>query len=283
MTSNFGEDYYMHGGCGGPYTQYREFFHGIAERIVADFAPTSVLDAGCAFGYLVEALRELGVEAYGIDISTYAINQVSEDVRPYCKVASLLEDLPDDMPHHYDLVTNIEVLEHLHEKESLSALAKLCTLTERIVFSSTPDDITEPTHYNVRLSEYWCLNFAEHGFRHALDYQADYISPQAMLFHKEDMSPVSLVEDYERHIRLAKQKQKALRVDIDELSNTYAKEQEAYSQCLTRVSELEGSIAGLKAEARDLRLSHSYRVGHAVLTPLRALSNLGSAFVPRKG
>src|SRR6185295_9899009 len=49
------------------------FFGGIAEQIVARIAPATVLDAGCAMGMVVEALRDRGVEAYGVDISEYAI------------------------------------------------------------------------------------------------------------------------------------------------------------------------------------------------------------------
>ena len=49
------------------------FFEQIAEKIIKNYAPKTVLDVGCAYGYLVEALRCRGVEAYGIDISEYAI------------------------------------------------------------------------------------------------------------------------------------------------------------------------------------------------------------------
>ena len=35
----------------------------VADGIVRDLHPTSVLDAGCAMGFLVEALRQRGVDA----------------------------------------------------------------------------------------------------------------------------------------------------------------------------------------------------------------------------
>ena len=63
--------------------------------------------------YLVAALRDRGVEAYGVDISEYAISKVREDIKPYCCVGSLTESLPKQLPETYDLVVTIEVLEHL--------------------------------------------------------------------------------------------------------------------------------------------------------------------------
>ena len=50
--------------CGRPYgrdPEWLRFFGTIADRIVADIAPRRVLDAGCAMGLLVEALRERGI------------------------------------------------------------------------------------------------------------------------------------------------------------------------------------------------------------------------------
>jgi hypothetical protein len=57
-------------------------FSGIAEHIFQDIHPTTVLDAGCAMGFLVESLRKKGIQSFGIDISEYAIQNVHPDVRP---------------------------------------------------------------------------------------------------------------------------------------------------------------------------------------------------------
>lgn len=42
-----------------------------------------VLDIGCAKGYLVKAMRWLGREAYGFDISDYALASCDPEVKPY--------------------------------------------------------------------------------------------------------------------------------------------------------------------------------------------------------
>ncbi len=56
--------YYYATGCGQPYERnesWLRFFGGIADRIVSEIGPATVLDAGCALGFLVETLRERGV------------------------------------------------------------------------------------------------------------------------------------------------------------------------------------------------------------------------------
>lgn len=204
MSEIYNEEYY-HNGCGPiPYEEpehWVEFFGMIADRIVNDLHPRTVLDAGCAMGYLVAALRDRGVEAYGVDISEYAISKVREDVRPFCRVASLTEAFPNDLLQHYDLVVTIEVLEHLYAEDGKKAIANLCKCADTVLFSSTPDDFEERTHVNVQQREYWARLFFEQGFTDDINYRPRYLTPYASLFRKNtDM--VRQIEDYERNIRM---------------------------------------------------------------------------------
>ncbi|MBA2320135.1 MAG: class I SAM-dependent methyltransferase [Deltaproteobacteria bacterium] len=48
-----------------------------------------VLDIGCAKGFLVRHLRELGVDAWGSDVSAYAIESAPDSVKPYVRVAPI--------------------------------------------------------------------------------------------------------------------------------------------------------------------------------------------------
>ena len=177
------------------------FFNTIADAIVERFNPKTVLDAGCAVGYLVGALRDRGVEAYGFDISEYAITHVRDDIKPYCFVHSITEKIPKEYPQKYDLVLTIEVLEHLFPEMGTKAIANLCQYSDLILFSSTPDDITNRTHVNVQLPEYWAKEFANNGFYRELAHSVQFLSPQAMLFSKrEDVS--SVIFEYEMNLRI---------------------------------------------------------------------------------
>ena len=205
MSELYNAEYY-HSGCGPiPYEEpehWVNFFGMIADRIVADIHPKTVLDAGCAMGYLVAALRDRGVEAYGVDISAYAISKVREDVRPFCKVGSLTEPLPAGLPDRYDLVVTIEVLEHLYAEDGRQAIRNLCQLTDKVLFTSTPDDFIEPTHVNVQQREYWCRTFFENGFVDDINYRPTYLTAHALLFRRS-ANIERQVEDYERNIRIS--------------------------------------------------------------------------------
>jgi len=188
--------YYAHG-CGRPYQRDDEwlaFFDGIAQRIVEEIRPRTVLDAGCAMGFLVEGLRHREVEAYGIDISTYAISQVHAQVAPFCRVGSLVDPLERD----YDLMVCIEVLEHLTPTDGRQAIANLCAHSADVLFSSTPGDYKEVTHHNVQPVEGWAEFFAQQGFVRDVDFDASFITPWAIRFRRARDAWPRVIRDYER-------------------------------------------------------------------------------------
>lgn len=164
--------------------QWSEFFGKVAEALNQNLKPCTVLDVGCAIGFLVEEFWRRGVRAYGIDISEYAISQIPQDLRSFCRVLSATAPLPDDFPQYYDLITCIEVLEHITEEEARDAIGNMASRTTCILFSSTPHDLTEPTHVNVRPVIYWLQLFAAVGFYPDLRFDASFVSPQAFLVRK---------------------------------------------------------------------------------------------------
>ncbi|MCS7260665.1 MAG: class I SAM-dependent methyltransferase, partial [Anaerolineae bacterium] len=188
--------YYAHD-CGRPYQRdpyWLAFFGAIADQIVARIAPRTVLDAGCAMGFLVEELRRRGVESYGVDISEYAIANVHPEVRPFCWVGSIC----DPFPQRYDLIVCMEILEHMPAAEAPKAIANLCQHTDDILFSSTPFDYKEVTHLNVQPPEHWAELFAQHGFFRDVDFDASFILPWAVRFRRKKDPPARLVREYER-------------------------------------------------------------------------------------
>jgi hypothetical protein len=183
--------------CGRPYQRDEEwlrFFGSIASRIVSDIQPASVLDAGCAWGFLVEALRQRGVEAYGLDISEYAIQHVHPDFKPYCWVGSVAEPFSQI----YDLIVCIEVLEHMQPAEAEKAVENFCRFSQSVLFSSTPFDYKEATHFNVHPPEYWAELFARHGFFRDVDFDAAFVTPWAVRYVRKSEPIVRMVREYER-------------------------------------------------------------------------------------
>lgn len=195
---HYGASYYQHyWGGGGAYERnerWLEFFGKVADGIIRDLHPDSVLDAGCAMGFLVEELVKRGVDAYGIDVSEYAISQVHESVRDRCAVGSLTEPLQ----RRYDLITCIEVVEHVPPEQADEALANLCAATDRLLLSTTPQDFGEPTHLNVQPPEAWSAALARHGFYRDVERDFSYLSPWAGLYTRREEEPAETVRRYDR-------------------------------------------------------------------------------------
>ena len=142
----------------------------------------------------MEALRERGVEAYGVDVSEWAIDHVAPGAQGFCTLASLT----DPLPRRYDLITCIEVIEHIPEPEASRALANLCAASDRLVLSTSPHDYGEATHVNVQPPEAWAARLARHGFLRDFDFDASVITPWAALFTRRDESLSDTVRGYER-------------------------------------------------------------------------------------
>ena len=198
VAADYGADYYNHYADAGTTYDHSKLwtdrFGRLADRLIQDFHPGTALDAGCAIGLLVEALRDRGVDAEGIDFSEFAITQAREDIRPFLRVGSIT----DELPRRYDLITCFEVLEHLAPHDADRAIANLCAFTEQVIVSSTPMHFRDPTHTNIHPQEYWTERFARHGFIRDVDYDAGYVAPWAARYRRSS-EPLHLVlADYDR-------------------------------------------------------------------------------------
>ncbi|MBX0327335.1 methyltransferase domain-containing protein [Oscillochloris sp. ZM17-4] len=191
------DEFYYATGLGLPYRRdehWTTFFGRVADEIVAAIGPGSVLDAGCALGLLVEQLRERGVDAEGVDISEYAIANAPEAVRPFVRVGSVAEP----PGRRYDLIVCIEVLEHMPREEAERAIAAFCAHADDVLFSSTPLDFKEATHFNVHPIEHWAELFARHGFVRDVDFDGSFLTPWTIRFRRSGEPPARIVRSYER-------------------------------------------------------------------------------------
>lgn len=195
---HYGSHYYEHC-CGAAYGRdpaWLRLFEKFADRIVSEIAPGSVLDAGCAMGLLVESLADRGVDAHGIDISSYAISKVRPDIADRCRVGSILEPFG----RRYDLIISVEVVEHLRPEDAERAIDNFCAHADDVILSTTPYDYKEATHYNVQPPEYWAELFARRGYYRDLDHDASYITRWAARYRKRTVSAPRLVMEYERKL-----------------------------------------------------------------------------------
>jgi GT2 family glycosyltransferase/glycosyltransferase involved in cell wall biosynthesis/SAM-dependent methyltransferase len=236
-SSSLFDRYYYEHGCGRPYERdeaWLNFFDGIAKRIIEESEPKTVLDAGCALGFLVEAFRNRGIDAFGVDISTFAIENVYTDIKPYCWIGSICEPFPQK----YDLITSIEVLEHLSQQDSEKAIANLCAHADEIIFSSTPFDYKESTHFNVQPPEYWAEQFSRYGFYRDLESDMSFITPWAVKFIKINRSTPRLVREYERKFWYLWKENTDLRSLSSEMRQNLSEQADQLKQLAARVEAL---------------------------------------------
>jgi SAM-dependent methyltransferase len=239
--------YYYANCCGQPYNRTDEwlaFFGRLADTILRDIAPRRVLDAGCALGFLVETLRDRGVDAVGLDVSSYAIANLHDKVRPFCRQGSIA----DELDGRFDLIVSIEVVEHMAAAEAESAVANFCRHTDDVLFSSSPLDHREPTHVNVQPPEHWAELFARHGFYRDVEFDASFITPWAARFRRRTDPFHKIVRPYERrywHLLSAAQDARSYALEqqttVEALQAQLRDAQEALAQARDRVEHMERS------------------------------------------
>lgn len=243
--ADYGPAYFQnYWGGGGPYERNERwlgFFDALAEGIVRDLHPSTTLDAGCAMGFLVEALAKRGVDAWGIDVSEYAISQVDEAVRGRCSVASLTEPLE----RRYDLITCIEVVEHVPPAQVERVIANLCAATDQILLSTTPQDFGEPTHLNVQPPEYWSAALAREGFIRDVDRDFSYLSPWASLYRRVDEPLAETVRRYDRAWW-------RLRREVAEVRESLLETQEKLARGSTEIEDRPGILVELDRKNEEL-------------------------------
>ena len=198
-AQDYGDRYYR-SHCGSDQPQdwasphWRTFFREAADRIRGITNPRSVLDVGCARGLLVQAFCEQGVDAYGIDVSQRAIETAHADVASRLTVGSA-----EEIAGSWDLITCIEVLEHMAPAAADRAIDSMCAASDRVLLSSSPSDFSEPTHVNVREPAAWAASFAERGFFRRTDVDLSFVTPWTVLFERANLLQRDVVYRYERY------------------------------------------------------------------------------------
>ena len=123
------------------------------------------VDYGCAKGFLVHALRIIGCDAYGEDISEYAVNNCHPEVQEYIS-------LPNEKK--YDLLICKDVLEHIEVKDIPGVLENFKDKSHQFFFTIPLGDKdrfrireyeVDITHVTKKDEEWWINMFESQGFK----------------------------------------------------------------------------------------------------------------------
>jgi SAM-dependent methyltransferase len=123
---------------------------------------SSVLDVGCGVGTWLSAFREHGVsDVMGLD-GTYvdrARLQIPAEQFVPCDLTA-----PPELPRKFDLVTSLEVAEHLPAGAADGFVRYLTSFSPAVLFSAAVPGQGGKHHVNEQWPDYWAARFEQHGF-----------------------------------------------------------------------------------------------------------------------
>jgi len=175
--TEFDREYYEQGPMTGKslYTNYRwlpELTLPLAHHIAVDCnldKHQTVCDFGCAKGYLVYALRLLGYDSYGVDISKYAISKAPKEVNGHVTCIEPLAEFG-----FYDWIICKDILEHIPYEDIDSQLMMLRNSCKKMMvmvplgdgekyfIDAYEKDVTHAIRENL---DWWISLFESVGFK----------------------------------------------------------------------------------------------------------------------
>jgi len=151
----------------------RSFREAIAIIDACEIKPgvEAVLDFGCAKGFLVKALRLLNRDAFGCDVSRYAVCTADPSIRQFIRLCTPVEPFPFE-GKVFDLCIAKDVLEHLEEDELDGVLEILSEWSRRIFVAIpigdgkrfiVPEYNYDATHKIAQTTKWWEKMFKFHN------------------------------------------------------------------------------------------------------------------------
>ncbi|TGE78493.1 hypothetical protein C9410_17215 [Rhizobium sp. SEMIA 439] len=179
----FDADYFQNGHTKGTvYNNYlevarsAEIYKEISRLIHTVFKPRRALEIGCATGVIVKQLNELGTEAHGIDVSSWAVENREHDNVLLAGAENL--PFPDG---YFDFIYSVHALEHIPQNLKIAAFSELKRVSGQAIhfhmmpivgegpYSGERETVRsrlrkDPTHSLLEDLVWWRKQFEEIGF-----------------------------------------------------------------------------------------------------------------------
>jgi 2-polyprenyl-3-methyl-5-hydroxy-6-metoxy-1,4-benzoquinol methylase len=135
-------------------------FRSVAEILDRRLTFQSVFDIGCGAGQLLRAFAQLGKQTVGCEISEAGIRQAGNDLIVFQADAGQRILLS----RHFDLVTCIEVAEHLDRRNADRLVENCTTYAEQVFFTAAVEGQVGVGHINLQPRRFWVDLFEKRGF-----------------------------------------------------------------------------------------------------------------------
>jgi SAM-dependent methyltransferase len=145
--------------------QFRQDYARLAASLLAHLDFTSVLDVGCANGFLLTEFLAAGKSVEGLELSAEVMAVLPEELRAVVRVGDFAAARGS-----FDLVCCVEMAEHIPRRRSDELVETLCATARRwIFFTAAPPGQTGRGHINCQPRAAWETRFAARGWRQADD------------------------------------------------------------------------------------------------------------------
>lgn len=138
--------------------------HELLDKLQLINKESSIMDYGCAVGFLMEGFLELGYKnVYGVDISNWAVSQARK------KGLKVVKNITKAF---FNMIVCLDVLEHMSDKDIYRVFAKYqseilivripCSVDgKKFVLDVSNED---KTHINLKTKESWVKLLADLGY-----------------------------------------------------------------------------------------------------------------------
>ena len=131
-----------------------EYWLDYSSKLKEEFSLSGkVLEIGCAKGFVVEDLRSMGVNAYGLDVSEYAISKAVKKIKPYLYIGDARTYLVNFADEEFDVVFSLSTLECFTEAELPVLIAEMNRISKRQFHTLTVD--LNPKYYLSKDFDWW--------------------------------------------------------------------------------------------------------------------------------
>lgn len=153
---------------------YNDNFHSIhfqnslnsAKEIVplflSYFKPDNVLDVGCGLGTWLKVFEDHKCDVFGID-GDYVITEDLIIGRNKFKDYDL--NVKFDLKKKFDLVTSLEVAEHILPENAEAFIHSLCKHGDLVLFSAAIPGQEGTLHFNEQYNDYWINLFSQNDYQ----------------------------------------------------------------------------------------------------------------------